>query len=240
MNYVLVLSHNNRTLTERCIASIQHQDIPTWIYLIDNDSSDQTYEWSKTVGNIVPVQFQPQIGVSRGWNHGLKTLFEAEEVEHVLVVGNDVVLAPWTYRELLSYNVPFVSGVAVESMDQIATLPERGELISHPDFSCFLIKREVWETVGTFDENLWGWCSDCDLHVRAHRMGIPFYKANVPFYHIRSRTIELAPPKEKRQLEMQADADRLEFERKWKVAVGSPRYADLFAPEAFGIDRKEN
>ena len=240
MNPVLVLAHNNRGLTQRCIASIQQQDITTWTYLVDNDSSDQTYEWAKTIGDVVPVQFKPQLGVSGGWNHGLKTLFECEGAEHVLVVGNDTFLPPWLYSTLLSFDLPFVTGVAVEDEKQIAIPTSDRKLSNHPDFSCFLIRKEVWEQVGPFDENLWGWTGDCDLHVRSHRVGISFHKANVPFYHVRSRTIELSPPKEKRILAMQADSDRMTFAEKWKAHVGSLQYNDLFSPDAFGIDVKNN
>ena len=67
-------------------------------------------------------------------------------------------------------------------------------------------------------------------------MGISLVQANLPFYHVRSRTIELAPPKEHRQLQMQADADRLQFREKWHCDVWSKEYAELFCDASFGID----
>jgi GT2 family glycosyltransferase len=246
MNPVLILTHNGIAFTERCVDSLRRQDIPVIIYTVDNGSTDGTREWMEKSNDIKWCRLDHNAGVSFGWNDGLGRIFGTDRLfnyegridifEHCLVIGNDTVLPNFFYRELLSYNLPFVTGVAVDSMKQAEILPEHSEPVPNPDFSAFLIRRECWEKVGPFDERMVSWCSDCDYHVRAHRMGIPLMKVNVPFYHLRSRTIELAPPREKRMLEMQADADRLTFFEKWKARVGSPQYADLFSPDAFGID----
>jgi GT2 family glycosyltransferase len=242
-NPVLILTHNGIDFTKRCVKSVLAQDAPTSIVLFDNGSKDGTIEWAKSeLPKGTPILQVPEnLGVSFGWNSGLKYLFESENAPCVLVLNNDVIIPPWFLRELAACGMlydhcEFVTGVAVDSMEAIQTPPQFQPPNPHPDFSAFLIGRSVWEKVGPFSEDLWSWCSDCDYHVRAHRLGIHFYKANVPFYHVRSRTIELAPPKEKRTLELQADVDRLNFSEKWKTEVGSPQYADLFAEEAFGID----
>ena len=236
MNPVLILTHNGIALTQRCVESVRKQDIDCFIWLIDNDSTDGTREWAyKEIGGGWMEEFTPQLGVSGGWNEGLHRLF-GMGADHVLVIGNDTVLPPWFYRELLSYKVPFVSGIDVNNMEQISSLPERSELVPHPSFSAFCISRDCWNKIGCFDSSMVSWASDCDFHVRAHRMGINLLAANVPFYHIKSRTIELANPKEKRAFEMQADADRMRFFEKWKAHVWSPQYAELFSPYAFGID----
>ena len=184
MNPVLVLTHNGLEMNKVCVTSALNQDIPTWVYLVDNDSQDHTYEWAKTVENIVPVQFSPQIGVSGGWNHGLKTLFECEGAEHVLVVNSDVVLPRWFYSSLLSYDGPFISGVSVDNMDTIANPEPRKELGPCPDFSAFMLA-DVLETVGPFDETMSLYAQDLDRHIRSHRAGVPLMNAGVPFYHER-------------------------------------------------------
>lgn len=237
MNPVVTLTHNLLDLTKRCVESVINQDCGDIILdILDNDSSDGTYEWAKGTAKVL-TQYRPQLGVSAGWNTELRYWFEAERANHVLVIGNDTVLPPWFYSSLLSYDVPFVTGIAVSSMDEIASQPEKAELVTHPDFSAYLIRRECWEKVGAFDEAMVSWASDCDYHVRAHRLGVPLYKANVPFFHIRSRTIELAPPRERRELDLQADADRLAFAEKWSVRLDSPKYAELFSPETFDVDK---
>jgi GT2 family glycosyltransferase len=238
MNPVLVLTHNGLEMNKMCVTSALNQDVPTWVYLVDNDSQDQTYEWAKTVENVVPVQFSPQIGVSGGWNHGLKMLFECEGAEHVLCVNSDVILPRWFYSSLLSYDGPFISGVSVDNMDTIANPDPRKELAPCPDFSAWLMRRECWDKVGTFDEIMVLYAGDLDYHIRAHRAGVPLMNAGVPFYHLRSSTLNNAAPKEKRAIQMQADADRLEFYRKYGFHTWSPEYAAQFSPETFGCDSK--
>lgn len=238
MNPVLVLTHNGLEMNKVCVTSALNQDIPTWVYLVDNDSQDHTYEWAKSTDGLVPVQFSPQIGVSGGWNHGLKTLFECEGAEHVLVVNSDTVLPRWFYSSLLSYDGPFISGVSVDNMDTIANPEPRKELGPGPDFSAFMLTKWCWETVGPFDETMSLYAQDLDWHIRAHRAGVPLMNAGVPFYHERSSTLNNAAPKERRAIQMQADADRLRFYEKYGFHTWSPEYAAQFTPSNFGVGSK--
>lgn len=229
MNPVLILTHNNLELTKRCVESVRRQDISVEdaIMIIDNGSTDGTADWLDMATDLDGFTWKNNKGVSKGWNHGLHTWFaENDDANHVLVLNNDVVLPPWFYRELLEYAYPFVSGVAVDYMP--TERPDYSRPIPHPDFSAFLIARECWERVGPFDENMVLYAQDCDYHVRAHRLGVPLMKANVPFYHINSQTMKNAAPDERKWIELQADADREVFRQKYGCLPGTPEYAELF------------
>jgi GT2 family glycosyltransferase len=219
------------------VESITNQDIPTKIVLIDNGSSDETVEWaeSQQSNDFEFVAFAENRGVSYGWNMGLRTMFEAG-TEYVLVPNNDVYLPAWFYSTLLSYDVPFVTGISVGSMEEIATPPERKELAPSPDFSCFLIRRSMWDMVGPLDEKMINYASDLDWHIRAHRAGIHLMNAGVPFYHERSSTLNMADPIDRRRIQLRADEDRAVFTEKWGVSAGGPDYQALFLPELFGVD----
>jgi GT2 family glycosyltransferase len=236
-NPCLILTHNNLGLTKKCVDSLMRQDTDCWVHVVDNDSTDGTWEWIKGA-TTAPVQFKPQIGVSAGWNVGLKFLFECEDAEHVLCVNSDTVLPRWFYSSLLSYDGPFISGVSVDNMDVIASHEPRKELAPCPDFSAWLMRRECWDKVGKFDENQVLYCSDLDYHIRAHRAGVRLMNAGVPFYHQRSSTLNNANPKEKRAIQMQADADRLVFYEKYCFHTWSPEYAAQFDESLFGVDAK--
>jgi GT2 family glycosyltransferase len=235
MNQVLLLTHNNLELTKHCIASVHKQDVPVHTYVIDNDSTDGTRDWldeSVARDEIFDWDgFTPQIGVSAGWNDGLKRWFSFNHkgrVEHVLCVNNDTILPPWFYSELLAYDKAFVTGVSVNQMEQIASRPLLMSLQPHPDFSAFLIRRECWEKVGPFDERMKHYASDLDYHVRAHRAGVNLWQANLPFYHERSSTLKNASPEERAQIERQADADRAVFRSIYGCGPNDPEYAELF------------
>ena len=233
MNPVLTLTRNNLPLTKRCIESILKQDIDAFPEIIDNASSDGT---AQVLERFIALRYIYNKGVSRGWNDGLDRLFRKDRVEHVLVVGNDCWLPPSIYRNLLSLDLPFVTGVAVGSMEQALETPELGPLTDNPDFSLFLIRRECWETVGPFDETMKYYAQDQDYHIRAHKKGVRLVKAPQPFFHERSSTIRNASPEERLEIETQAGKDRQTLWLKWGVSAGGADYEALFTPELFGVE----
>ena len=223
MNPVLILTHNCLEMTKRCVESVLRQDIPTEVCTIDNGSNDGTDLWSYK-NAYRWASFNHNAGVSKGWNIGLQLLLEDFPRDHALCLNNDTVLPPYFYRELLSYDVPFVTGVSSNDPQLTEHPPARCALVGHPDFSAFLIRREAWEKIGPFDEGMKLYAQDCDYHVRACKAGVPLLAANLPFYHERSSTLRLASPEERQEIEMQANADREYFRRKWGFAVGSAEY----------------
>lgn len=229
MNPILILTHNCLDLTKKCVESVNKQDIPTSLEIIDNGSTDGTEEWL-TEQRINNTKLKANYGVSVGWNDGLRWFFEIPyQADHVLVINNDTILPSWFYRELLSYDVPFVTGVSVGKMEQIATPPASGQALStHPDFSAFLIRREAWDLVGPFDKRMKYYASDTDWHVRAHHLGLTLWNSGIPFYHERSSTLNLAPDEERQQIESQANADREVFRSLYGCIPGEPGYDELF------------
>lgn len=238
MNPVLILTHNCLELTKRCVESVEKQDMPTLIYILDNFYTDGTRQWlegpSRPAGLWYGL-FDENIGVSHGWNAGLEflfsssTAFNGDLAQHVLVLNNDTILPSWFYRELLAREVDFVTGVSVESMKQIAHPPnEPRALVEAPDFSAFLIRRAAWERIGPFDERMKNYYSDNDWHIRAHRAGVPLWNAGLPFYHERSSTLKNAPPREKRDLDLQSVADSEVFASIYGCYPWQPEYAALF------------
>lgn len=221
---VLILARNNLILTQRTIESVQAQDVPTEIFVVDNDSTDGTSSWLSEI-NIQHALFRPQLGVSAGWNYGLQYLFRLHD--HVLVLNNDVVLPYWFYRFLLAYEpYPFITGVAV---DKMPTEPSEAMPVTpNPDFSAFLIRKSAWDAIGEFDADMKYYCSDCSYHVRGHRLGIPMGKANIPYLHERSSTMNLASPEERAAIQKQADCDRQVFRDIYGCVPGEAAYDDLF------------
>src|SRR6266849_9765332 len=237
MNPVLMLCRNALALTKRAVESVLHQDIPVTLYICDNDSNDGTHEWleeeilswapSEHYGRVRNWRFTPAKGVSASWNFGLDYLFNTAMCQYVLVVNNDVILHRSNYSALLADGGSFVTGVSVGDVAQLEWdgIPRKRH---HPDFSDFLIRRSVWETVGKFDESMVHYASDGDMHLRCYRAGIECYTIGVPFVHYASGTLKSANAEEKAAILKQADLDRETFERKWGCKMGSPEYYRMF------------
>lgn len=233
MNPVLILAHNCLEQTKRAVTSVRSQSVATDLHIIDNGSTDGTYDWLRLMDResgyrSLITRFPDNRGVSAGWNWGLRYAFLKDDTDHVLVLNNDVDIPPWFYDYLLGYDLPFVTGVAVDSMSAInfPALPMPPQ--PYPDFSAFLIRRDAWLKIGPFNESMKLYASDCDYHVRGHHLGIPMMKANVPFYHESSSTLKLATPEARMEIEQQANKDREVFRSIYGCLPGTREYGELF------------
>lgn len=103
--------------------------------------------------------------------------------------------------------------------------PDPDKRRPHPDFSCFLIRRWVYEKVGPFDEKFEiAFCEDGDYDLRMYRAGIRAYCLDLPFLHHGSMTIKNADDAEIRKIQRQADVNRRYFEKKWGFPMASEAY----------------
>jgi GT2 family glycosyltransferase len=223
-NPVLMLCPNGLDLTKRAVASVLEQDVPVDLRVVDQASTDGTAEWLQTqIPDVKIWRFDPQLGVSAGWNFGLVDAFRT--ADHCLVVNNDVVLRSDNYRLLLEDGNGgcFVTGVSVDNIAAMQGTFTKS-IRPHPDFSNFLIYKHVWETVGPFDESMVHYCSDGDYHLRMHQAGIEAYTIGIPFYHYASGTLKTATEIVRLSIEAQADRDRDTFEKKWGYRIGSVDY----------------
>jgi len=182
----------------------------------DGNSTDGTLEYLKG-RKIQDYASKVNMGVSKAWNYGLGYFFQTG-YDHVLVVNNDVVLRPESYSEFLNDGGEFVTGVGVNEKNQFEANYVKS-IRMHPDFSCFMIRKSVWDKIGFFDESMVLYASDADYHVRMHSAGIQAYTIGMPFLHIASGTIK-KNPSESQAICRQADADRESFTRKWGNSMG--------------------
>jgi len=233
-NWIAVIAFGNCHLTKAALASFLAQDIPVNVLVINNASSDNTAPWMATLTDerIMQVHFSAQRSVAACWNFAMRTL---DGESHVLICNNDVVLRPETYRLLLEDGGPFVTAVGVGSMEQMteATLEPQNKR-DHPDYSCFLISRSVWN-VCKFDERFEGaYLEDADHHLRMFRMGIPAYCIGVPFYHVASAALKFGDDATRDRISKASDKNRVLFREMYGVDAGTPEYYALFSPEARG------
>jgi len=231
MNYIIIPVSVGIGMTAACLESLVNQDIDGGVTLvvIDNGSHDGVGHYLRSLHDIVLMSYAKPRSLNYVWNRSLRWVFESQAQDHVLVVNNDTVLHPATYRLLLADGGQFVTAVGQDRPVMLDDVDE-AKLKSrpHPDFSCFMMRRAVWETVGMFDESFWVYSSDGDMHLRMHRMGIDAISLNVPFYHIASGTLKQTDDATREFICRKSDQDREMFIKKWGCAVGSPEYYSMF------------
>ena len=130
----------------------------------------------------------------------------------------------------------FRAAPGVASIDYYPT-PDPSARRPHPDFSCYLIRKWVYDRVGPFDEKFEGaFCEDWDYHVRLHRAGVEAYCIDLPFWHFGSQTIKNSPSDQADAIARQADRNREYFFRKWGFRGATAEYYAQFSPDNFGVD----
>lgn len=255
-NPIICPVRNNLHLTRKAVASFQSQDIDGGVHIIvvNNASTDGTSQWLQMQRNVAQMYHDPPLAVSASWNRALDHVF-GMGAEYALVVNNDVVLRPDTYRHLVEDGGGFVTAVgsrdpekikpngmrvtippSMQDGDPCYNAPDSEMKRPHPDFSCYLIRRRVYEQVGPFDEAfLCAFGEDWDYHVRLHKAGITAYCIDLPFLHYGSMTIKNAEPAEIRRIQIQAEKNREYFKKKHGMAGASEEYYKFFgntAPDA--------
>lgn len=230
VNWIIMPIWNCQHLTRDAIASCLEQDISDIrVLCVLDKGSDGVAHWLRTLHPQVQVIEMPGCGVSKAWNAALSHVFDRGEAAAALVVNSDVRLRADAYRRLYEDGGLFVTCVGTSSGAKFpGGEPSLDRIRPHPDFSCFLIRRECWQSIGPFDAGMRIYCSDGDYHLRMHRAGVSAYCLDLPFWHYASGTLKQAEPEDRERILKQAQADREAFKRKWGVEMGSGAYYELF------------
>jgi GT2 family glycosyltransferase len=235
MNHVVIIARNNRPMTWRTLVAALAQDVEVTVVVVDNASTDGTAEWLRAVSmrrsNVIVLTCPKQLSLAACWNNALRFVW-SRGGEHALVLNNDVVLLPSTYRILDWVGQPFVTTVSVDDEAQFKE-PESMAFNGrpHPNFSGFLIRKSVTDKVGWFNEAYYpAYCEDAEYHVRMFRAGINAICIDLPMLHIGNgaNTLRFANPAEAAAIKRGADANRERFKAVYGCKPGEPAYEALF------------
>lgn len=245
-NWILCPCRDNLPFTKAAVKTFLAQDISDIkVLLVDNGSVDGTGAWARAQDRRKLTYWCPPVpfSVAETWNRGLRFILEDLACEYTLVVNNDVELRPDTYKWLLADGGGFVT--AVGTTDPRKILPHKGpefvgrytppkdEKRPHPDFSCYLIRKEVYAKVGRFDEKFQGaYAEDWDYHCRLHQAGITAECIDLPFLHYGAATANAEDANGQLAIHTQARLNRDYFEKKWGMRGGTKEYYDFFNSEA--------
>lgn len=227
--FILCIAFGNAHLTKAAVTSFLAQDVPCRVVLINNASRDNTAAWMATLpDSVLQVHFSAQRSVAACWNFGLDWCFR-NGAESVLVANNDVELRPETYRLLEADGGPFVTAVGVNTKEQAQEALEPEKRRDHPDFSCFMIRKDTFQRV-RFDEAYEGaYAEDAAFHLSMFRAGIPAYCIGLPFYHVASGSMKYSDEEAQERIRFYADRNRKLFKDRHGADVGSPEYYALFS-----------
>ncbi len=232
-NWIVMPIWNCLALTRDAIDSCLKQDIGSVRVLCVIDRGlDGVAHYLRSLHPQVQTIEMLGCGVSKAWNVALSYVLENRGASDALVVNADVRLRPDTFRLLREDGGLFVTCVGTSSGAKFPGGVPSGKKRPHPDFSCWLIRKECWAKVGPFDEQLKIYVSDLDYHIRMHKIGIDAMCLDLPFWHYASGTLKNADVEDRERILKQAQLDREAFTAKWGVQAGSAEYYALFSEPA--------
>lgn len=128
-------------------------------------------------------QWRNQLPLSAAWNNGIDQALR-DECEYIFVLNDDVILGPNSAENLIK-EFEHIDGVVLASCNNIHDeLPDplsllttyqeyqEGLVSDHPNYSCFMVRKDFFDKVGRFDENFNpAWWEDNDSHYRIKLLG---------------------------------------------------------------------
>lgn len=165
---IIVLSYNTKDYTTRCLRWLKlHTHYPNCrVFVLDNGSSDGSRkslpELCLELGFIF-LQNEKNVGVSKGWNQVIKMLFNEYGTwnERYICLLNSDTLVAYGWLSTLVHLIEMKEEIGIASFGNL-TNPNRDSLceVRSLSFVCPLIKGEVFEKVGLFDERLFAYFQD--------------------------------------------------------------------------------
>jgi len=180
MDYTVVMvTYNSGENLKKTFESILKQkEIPNELIIIDNNSIDGTIErlldYKKKIPNFRIFRSKINLGYCKGVNLGVNL----SKNQTILVLDHDARLVKETWIEIAFKNLRQNIGV-VWGNPGFLNPRDYGEIFIS---SAFLIKKQIFQEVGMFDEKLFINENEPDLTIRMNRHGyriLPLKKAEI-------------------------------------------------------------
>ncbi|PIQ89377.1 MAG: hypothetical protein COV72_03280 [Candidatus Omnitrophica bacterium CG11_big_fil_rev_8_21_14_0_20_42_13] len=215
---IIILVWNELEATKDCISSIlKNTETPYRLIIIDNASQPEARDYlaglREKFKDLTIVRNEENLGYVKAVNQGIKL----SSSEFVCLLNNDTIVCRGWLGEMLNIAVNnFQLGIINPSSNTLAqALPKKYTLEAYAESLnifkgqwaelgqcsgfCMLIRREVINKIGLFDETYEvGYFEESDYCRRAQRAGYQFARAKAAYvYHIERASFKNLSDKEK-------------------------------------------
>lgn len=216
---IVVVTFNGCDFTKECIKSIRtYTIVPYRLIVVDNNSTDGTVEYLRSLTDIDLLQNDKNLGFAGGFNKGIQHALNTYDFDYLVMLNNDLLVTPSYIQRLLeimkkdskcglvgpvcnyaggrqNIGVP----ATMKTFEDVGEFANQRYLDYKEDYLrtgivtglFYLIKREVLENVGLFDERFFpGQWEDNDFCLRMQLKGYRLYVHNGVFmYHYGGKSI---------------------------------------------------
>lgn len=205
---IIISVHNVWEQTRECLLSIkEHTPQNHEIIIIDNASTDETPAWLQSLGDNLSafrvIRNAENESYSRACNQGI----EVASGEYIVIMNNDIVVTDGWLGKMLTAMERTGAGIVGPMADCVAgaqhinfaykdpaQLAEFAHRVYYAELSktietqavvgfCMLIKRDVFDQIGEFDEQFINGYEESDFCLRAGDAGFKVVIARDTFIH---------------------------------------------------------
>lgn len=220
--------YNQLHYTRQCLESInRQQQEPLRIIVVDNASSDGTGDYLAGLQDTEVISNAVNLGCAGAWNQGVNATASSE---WLIILNNDVIVSPgWVSGLLLAakrWDLDIVSPAVREGLYNYDIEPYSREFTELMKDTirygavhgiCFMVRRRVFDAIGSFDENFRiGQFEDKDFFLRARRAGFRLATVGCSFLH-HFGSVTQDSIRKNRVVKSYVVENKAYFIRKWKL-----------------------
>ena len=251
----IIAVYNNLEETQDCL-QILHcllAPYPHEIIVIDNGSELKTSQWLIAQAELTVIRNEQNLGMAAAWNQGA----QAAQGDVLLFLHSDAILSEHCVERMLDVLIHQQAGAVgpyfshsryfqkvprYKAYRTYAELQQNAELLEQSlepwegslmlESVCLMMKREIYQQVGHFDEqfHLPGW-EDWDYSIRLQKAGLLLYKVGTFVHHGTGSFQENGL-----SAEVAYNQQKKDFMAKWKL---NPDYYSQTHQDMLGLMEKE-
>ena len=182
--HVVIPAYNGAQWIEECVSSLLASPAIGSVTVVDNGSTDDTVAILERMDDVSVIRSPENLGFGAAINRGADTL--DEHAEYLFLVNQDLVLEPGAAEELLELleqdpELALISAMQLDWEgrqidaafrrqlpsalvdDLLLRSPQRLYDMTFAPAAAVVIRRDIWDQIGGFDELFFLYCEDKDL-----------------------------------------------------------------------------
>lgn len=186
---VIILHFGSPKTTEKTLKSLSQKIDNNYLFLVNNTNDDITH-----LASIIPkttvINNHKNLGFAKGVNLAINHAIKHKEIKYIFLLNNDISFVQGTLGQLetvfnkipsagivapvLRHSLGYDWGATLNKWTGTVrhknwpNLPKTIQPIQHVAAAAMLIKRQLIEKIGLFDERFFMYYEDVDYCLRAH------------------------------------------------------------------------
>ena len=197
-NAILILNYNGIFHLQYSIPNIiSYINVDTDVIVVDNNSNDESLSYLEQFSELIIIKSKINLGYAGGNNLGLRYIIN-QGYKNVFIANNDILVCEHWINDSVNYleKNKLIGCMGFNIFGEYTKVPQSDFEQAIKDYTQFsskevqnvpgmliLLKCEVLQRVGLFDEVMFMYGEEDDLEIRIKEVGYKIEKCNIPIWH---------------------------------------------------------